>query len=162
MSLLSLCCSKLQHVSVEIPLDAYSLWCGFLIQRWFLCRPMCAVDIVRWGVWLAWHICKGQRLVDFDFEYNELDLLVVALSLGSMNGTEICCYETVQSLISFQATLTNTKGWWHNSSSRGTFVELTFDTASNLCEFWFAFERSACASRARTLHKDTLSQGNRS
>ena len=71
---------------------------------------MCAADIVRWGVWLAWHICKGQRLVDFDFEYDELDLLVVALGLGSMNGTEICCYETVQSLICFQATLTNTKG----------------------------------------------------
>ena len=71
---------------------------------------MCAVDIVRWGVWLAWHICKWQRLVDFDFEYNELDLLVVALSLSLMNGTEICCYETVQSLICFQATLTNTKG----------------------------------------------------
>ena len=61
---------------------------------------MYAVDIVRWGVWLAWHICKEQHLVDFDFEYDELDLLVVDLSLGSMNGTEICGYETVQSLIS--------------------------------------------------------------
>ena len=52
----------------------------------------------------------SQSLVNFDFEYDELDLLVVALGLGSMNGTEICVYETVQSLISFRATLTNTKG----------------------------------------------------